>query len=275
MTQNSVLNFCIPSGLIEGSKNKTNEAEIKLMKRLVQFYQSEKKLHWIYKNTAVSSVKQSFKKPTCGLAAVSMAINMLETDTEERNYIEELLQLAINMKITKQGEMFSAENMSLLVGKKFKRKCKVVTFDKRTVISNLLDGKPILVPYDADSNYSPCCKTGHRSHWAVLTGVACGIPDELFCSMSNTDLSETLSNVNKIKENINVETDLAQKLLTSENIQVFAKHGNSSFLTIWSLDDLLKSNLNLTERRPDRNWDDLYCPFDLRKSLRGLAVKIF
>lgn len=36
-----------------------------------------------------------------------MAINMLETDTEERNYIEELLQLAINMKITKQGEMFS------------------------------------------------------------------------------------------------------------------------------------------------------------------------
>jgi len=52
MTQNSVLNFCIPSGLIEGSKNKTNEAEIKLMKRLVQFYQSEKKLHWIYKNTA-------------------------------------------------------------------------------------------------------------------------------------------------------------------------------------------------------------------------------
>ena len=39
MTQNSVLNFCIPSGLIEGSKNKTNEAEIKLMKRLVQFYQ--------------------------------------------------------------------------------------------------------------------------------------------------------------------------------------------------------------------------------------------
>ena len=105
--------------------------------------------------------------------------------------------------------------------------------------------------------------------------MACGIPDELFCSMSNTDLSETLSNVNKIKENINVETDLAQKLLSSENIQVFAKHGNSSFLTIWSLDDLLKSNLNLTERRPDRNWDDLYCPFDLRKSLRGLAVKIF
>ena len=52
---------------------------------------------------------------SCGLAAVSMAINMLETDSEEKNYVEELLQLAINMNITKQGEMFSGSINGVLI----------------------------------------------------------------------------------------------------------------------------------------------------------------
>jgi len=38
MTESTVFNFKIPSGLIKGSKNKTNEAEVDLMKRLIQFH---------------------------------------------------------------------------------------------------------------------------------------------------------------------------------------------------------------------------------------------
>ena len=40
---------------------------------------------------------------------------MLETDSEEKNYVEELLQLAINMNITKQGEMFSGSINDVLI----------------------------------------------------------------------------------------------------------------------------------------------------------------
>jgi len=274
MTESTVFNFKIPSGLIKGSKNKTNEAEIDLMKRLIQFHKLGKKMYWIYKNTAISSVKQSYKKPTCGLAAVSMAINMLEIDAEEKNYIEELLQCAIHMNITKQGEIFSANNMKLLIEKKFNRESKVITFDKNTAVSNLLRGKPLLVPYDADSNYSPCCKNGHRSHWALLTGVAGGVCDELFSLVLKSNFCEIIPGVHKIKADLNIKTEIEEKLLSSVKVQIFARHGNSAFLSIWSLEELINSNHNLAERRPDRNWDDLYCPFDLRQSLRGLAVTI-
>ncbi|XP_014667399.1 PREDICTED: UPF0692 protein C19orf54 homolog isoform X2 [Priapulus caudatus] len=39
------------------------------------------------------------------------------------------------------------------------------------VISLLQGGSLLLVPYDSDFNHRPCCKKGHKAHWAVITGV--------------------------------------------------------------------------------------------------------
>ena len=92
--------------------------------------------------------------------------------------------------------------------------------------------------------------------------------------MLKSNFCEIIPGVHKIKADLNIKTEIEEKLLSSVKVQIFARHGNSAFLSIWSLEELINSNHNLAERRPDRNWDDLYCPFDLRQSLRGLAVTI-
>lgn len=68
-------------------------------------------------------------------------------------------------------------------------------FNQRTkILNHLIKGLPVLVPYpllpertisfrlkwvvfliiilryDSDLNHHPCCRQGHKAHWAVLTG---------------------------------------------------------------------------------------------------------
>lgn len=87
--------------------------------------------------------------------------------------LTDLVNLAKRLSFTSQGEMFSASNLCVLAKEFYGLEVKVTVcgldnFDM--IVSHLVAGNPILVPYDASPNYSPCLVHGHKAHWAVLTG---------------------------------------------------------------------------------------------------------
>ena len=84
-----------------------------------------------------------------------------------------LFNSAKNLSFTSEGEMFSARNLATLAQEFYGLKTSVTDNgidDIERIINHLLDGNPILVPYDAAPNHEPCLSKGHKSHWALLTG---------------------------------------------------------------------------------------------------------
>ncbi len=120
----------------------------------------------------------------CGLSAVSMAAELLRTQRSDKTtlsikqekYEEELdnlLTMARSKGFSLQGEMYSAENLAQLAQEFFGLGCRVISdgfVDRHFVISELLKGSAVLVPYDADRNHKPCLEKGQKAHWALLTG---------------------------------------------------------------------------------------------------------
>uniref|UniRef100_UPI000B4DC924 actin maturation protease n=1 Tax=Lonchura striata TaxID=40157 RepID=UPI000B4DC924 len=50
--------------------------------------------------------------------------------------------------------------------------------NRARILRHLLGGQPLLVPYDGDSNHAPCCRRGHRAHWALLNGLLLAVPPQ-------------------------------------------------------------------------------------------------
>ncbi|KAH6926295.1 hypothetical protein HPB50_016478 [Hyalomma asiaticum] len=110
--------------------------------------------------------------PQCGLVALSMASQLLQDHPVS---VDALFEMAKSLQFTKKGEMFSVENMKTLAEACLQGLCAEIVCDehrqKGQVIKHLLKGKPVLIPYDSDSNFEPCLKHGHTAHWAVLHGI--------------------------------------------------------------------------------------------------------
>ena len=114
----------------------------------------------------------------CGLVVLKLCSDMVQKDIHVKNKcpdkeIFDLLQLAKDSGFTYHGEMFSARDMSVLAKMYYQMNYKVVTSgleDYTGLIHHILQGYPVLVPYDADRNNEPCLKNGHKAHWAVVTG---------------------------------------------------------------------------------------------------------
>ncbi|XP_075148175.1 actin maturation protease [Haematobia irritans] len=81
----------------------------------------------------------------------------------------------------------------------------------------LLQGACIFVPYDPDFNHSPCLKSGHKAHWALIIGYLITDDDEFF---------------------------------------VIARHGKAKNLAVWSLQSLCDSNANLIEFAQPKGYPD-------------------
>lgn len=71
--------------------------------------------------------------------------------------------------------------------------------------------------YDTDKNNSPGFYNGHKAHWAILCGA----------------------------------------IETADNFYVIARHGKARNISIWTLEDLSRSNMQLNEFSPDRKNTDL------------------
>lgn len=109
---------------------------------------------------------------SCGLVALKIAADILKV-SKPCNDIPNLLRVAKDNGFTNDGEMFSAHDMGVLAKIFYNLKYKVIHngLEKyKSLIEHLYQGYPVLVPYDADRNHTPCLKQGHKAHWAVLTG---------------------------------------------------------------------------------------------------------
>lgn len=80
--------------------------------------------------------------------------------------------------------------------------------DEPSIKIQLRLGSIFLVPYDPDANHTPCLNRGHKAHWALIIGYLIDQFDDYY---------------------------------------VFARHGKTKNLALWSLRDLAHSNANLVE----------------------------
>lgn len=149
--------------------------------------------------------------PTCGLVAMNMLF-------KNKLIIDQVLQDAINLNYTLNGEMFSAVNLMNLLKKYLPvviqedHKVDIYLFEGELncerITKELTDGSMLLVPYDADVNHGPGLFNGHKAHWALIVGYILDQQNEYY---------------------------------------VLARHGKSKNLAAWQLKQLSASNSNLCE----------------------------
>ena len=88
--------------------------------------------------------------------------------------LEEVVRTAKERGYTKQGEMFSVEDMASLARSVLDREVEVVEseqlLDSLVVMRRLSQGGAMLVPYDCDHNHTPAMLRGTKAHWALITG---------------------------------------------------------------------------------------------------------
>ncbi|KAK4009825.1 UPF0692 protein C19orf54 homolog [Daphnia magna] len=207
--------------------------------------------------------------PQCGLVALAMAAQShgqaIDTDS--------IFQKALNMGITKKGELFSSfatcelatciEMKPLLLNDGF--------HDAEVLLRYLISDKMLLVPYDADCNHAPCLKNGHKAHWALLIGVLFQV-DNSFNHNNGCCSRELLrQNIYRISD-VHANCDLPSQV-DKENIYFLAKHGKSKRLAIWSYNSLQASNNNLQEVDPKR-VNDLEYVLPPNNNLADLRDKV-
>lgn len=151
--------------------------------------------------------------PTCGLTALSMLF-------EGAPSAKTLLDMAIEKGYSNNGEMFSAKQLNDLLSIALENNRHLVEYKpvKHALLGGWVDdpgikmqlrfGSIFLVPYDPDGNHTPTQNRGHKAHWALIVGYLIDQFDEYY---------------------------------------VFARHGKTKNLALWSLRDLSRSNANLVE----------------------------
>uniref|UniRef100_A0A182HJH2 Actin maturation protease n=1 Tax=Anopheles arabiensis TaxID=7173 RepID=A0A182HJH2_ANOAR len=165
--------------------------------------------------------------PTCGLTALSMIFDGAPSATA-------LLEQAVTRGYSNNGEMFSARQLNELFEQVLEENRHLVEYKPvtHTLVGGWMDdpniqiklrlGAMFLVPisltfeidrstkhsYDPDRNHTPCLNKGHRAHWALIVGYLIDQFDDFY---------------------------------------VFARHGKTKNLALWSLRDLSRSNGNLVE----------------------------
>ncbi|XP_063703838.1 actin maturation protease [Culicoides brevitarsis] len=155
--------------------------------------------------------------PTCGFVALSMLFNMQIT-------AKDLFAQGVSNGFTINGEMFCANNLLLILrsNQKFLSP-NAETFlyngslNSEKIKSELRNGSILLVPYDADVNHSPAMLKGHKAHWALIVGYLITQDDKFY---------------------------------------VFARHGKSKYLALWSLESLSNSNSGLTEFAKPKKYEN-------------------
>ena len=209
--------------------------------------------------------------PMCGLVALSMASQLLhESQTIAANcHPDTLLDFAKESGFSKQGEMFSVEYM-LQVAKHHMDCCgrstHIHSLDPNMVMLSILQREAMLVPYDADKNHSPCLAKGHKAHWCILVGFA-AVLNRSMCNkevlrlLENCTPNPRLSSHYQLKEEF--RPDFARMLSSSveagiAELYVFARHGKSRHIGLWSHRDLQQSNGNLVEVGPRISYSEEY-----------------
>ncbi|XP_014247333.1 UPF0692 protein CG33108 [Cimex lectularius] len=175
--------------------------------------------------------------PTCGLVALSMISSL----TPVKISADELIKISIKEGFTIKGEMFSAENLTILT-KKILDDMFIITHHvgglqrrRKEIVNDLLNDTLLLVPYDAAQNHHPGCFNGHKAHWAIVCGV----------------------------------------IVDGFNHYLIARQGKSKHVGIWRFEELAESNNNLNVVSPKRSKEEGgYIFHDIKKTLAGHYVSL-
>ena len=212
--------------------------------------------------------------PTCGLVAISMASKLVHGQIVEQASPSELLLKARQLKYTKQGEIFSAENLLKLSLDHLQCSGTLISFDDaNTIVSLILKRSTIIFPYDCDKNHMPCKLKGHKAHWALSVGCAISVSSKEmnnylpFCESKG---DYYLLDMTKLTCHI---TDSIVESVTLNDTWLFCRHGKSRHIGLWPLKDIVESNSNLLELEPDFNPDNCVMPAGgIQDGLCGKAV---
>lgn len=241
---------------------------------------------WLLCHREVSPKLQG-RRPRCGLSALSMAAELLQKQDndgaicpmEETQELDNLLKMAQARGFSYQGEMYSAENLAKLA-KEFYGFEYLVTrtaFEDTSnnfVISEVLKGNAVLIPYDADKNHEPCLENGHRAHWALITGILCELDGNSFdwTMCKQDDNMPMLFHASPSSKFILPQNGKFQ------NTYLCVKHGKSRHTAVWTLESLRHSNANLFEldSSKERQTGQYLIPEGgLCKELCGKVVVLF
>ncbi|XP_054712550.1 actin maturation protease-like isoform X1 [Uloborus diversus] len=218
-------------------------------------------------NKPVNYVLQSGR--TCGVVALSMASQLIKNVDPDTIYMSALIR-----GFSKGGELFSAYNVAVLAEDLLNCDAEVLSdlhSQKSVLLNHLCDGWPVLIPYDADKNHFPCLNNGLSAHWAVITGLCFPVAEDL-------DLTSVPGIKTKVGANIKLchvkEGQFLKPYLDfSTNMHVYAHQGKSRYMSVWNLDRLLDSNLNMYEVGKKFLPDELVLPEnDALSELRNKAV---
>ena len=212
--------------------------------------------------------------PSCGLVAISMASKLVRGQIVEQASPGELLLKARQLKYTKEGEIFSAENLLKLSLENLQCSGTLISFDSANVIVSLiLKRDAILFPYDCDKNHMPCKLKGHKAHWALSVGCAISVSSKeinTYLPFCDDKGDYYLLDMTKLTHHI---TDCIVKSVTLNNTWLFCRHGKSHHIGLWPLKDIVESNSNLLELQPDFNADNCVMPAGgMQDGLCGKAV---
>ncbi|KAK6753388.1 hypothetical protein RB195_012774 [Necator americanus] len=186
--------------------------------------------------------------PQCGLAALSMSSQLLGL---ERKKISDMLEKAKKLGFTVQGEMFSADWLGELACALWPLDAEILSFPSPDELIKLMAADyAVFVPYDCDRNHEPALRNGHGAHWAILVGFL------------NVDIN--VIGLHSAPPDLHV--------LEDESFYVFAYHGKSKHMALWSYCCLRRSCCQLYEPGPMRKAPDYMIPEDGLSQLRGKCV---
>ena len=109
--------------------------------------------------------------PQCGLVVLAMAACSMGSNTT----VTEVAAMARARGVTKRGEMFSVHYMAglareLIPGCSASVQPVSRLLDTGWLVTRLLAGCLLLVPYDCSANHSPGLLGGLAAHWCLVTG---------------------------------------------------------------------------------------------------------
>lgn len=212
--------------------------------------------------------------PSCGISALNMIkrINISSSSQAlevcsciSRNSKPELnlsmedlsvLEFAIKLGISYDGELFCAYNLIYLAQKAFNVNLVVREFNETLapeICKNICNGFPMLVPYDKSINdHTPGCYNAKQAHWAVIVGVIFpGTPqnvDQKSYVMKNIVDNVKIA-IKDIGKSMCSDGVCLPEISDDSNIMLICMHGMSSKPFVCTLRDMLESNHQLNKNR--------------------------
>jgi len=220
-------------------------ALVEAVSRLVKFEPEMTGSNWLVYNHHTNPRLQ--EGPQCGLVALTTGVNCLLATEPELFSVAEVQSRAVELEFTRQGEMFSADNMAKL-GQEFGVNTRVESVRKLSDTSWLSDmlgcGNLIMVPYDCGPGHGPCLAGGKKAHWCLVTGLI----------VQSTDSQD-------IDESIRIMPGFygTRRVISGGGglVKVIARQSKSLVLGCWNVDELVSSCENLTtlgDKRDDENY---------------------